>query len=158
MDDQQWAALSARLEAGETLDASALGALTEDGFGSGTVGLVWDAISWDRATAHLDVDARHHQPHGIVHGGVWCSLVESLASVAGAVRAAASGHIVVGVSNATDFLRAHRHGRVSAVATPIHVGRTQQLWQVEISRTSDGKVVARGQVRLHNLDPAVVTS
>jgi uncharacterized protein (TIGR00369 family) len=58
---------------------------------------------------------------------------------------------VVGVSNLTDFLRPHREGRVDAIASPVFVGRTQQLWAVEISRASDGKLVARGQVRLQNL-------
>ena len=58
---------------------------------------------------------------------------------------------VVGTSNLTDFLRSHSHGRVDAIATPVFVGRNQQLWSVEISRTSDGKLVARGQVRFQNL-------
>jgi 1,4-dihydroxy-2-naphthoyl-CoA hydrolase len=61
------------------------------------------------------------------------------------------GDIVVGVANATDFLRAHREGRVDLVAEPVHTGRTQQLWQVVISRATDGKPVARGQVRLQQL-------
>ena len=58
---------------------------------------------------------------------------------------------VVGTSNLTDFLRSHREGRVEAVGRPIFVGRTQQLWTVEISRASDGKLVSRGQVRFQNL-------
>jgi uncharacterized protein (TIGR00369 family) len=57
----------------------------------------------------------------------------------------------VGVSNLTDFLRPHRAGRLSVIATPIHQGRTQQLWQVEIRRPEDEKLVARGQVRLQNV-------
>ena len=55
------------------------------------------------------------------------------------------------VSNATDFLRPHRSGRLQVVAVPIQQGRTQQLWQVEIRRPEDGKLVARGQVRLQNV-------
>jgi 1,4-dihydroxy-2-naphthoyl-CoA hydrolase len=85
---------------------------------------------------------------------VWCSVVETVASIAGALRVAGEGRLTVGVSNITDFLRSHREGRVDAVATPIHVGRLQQLWQVELTRASDGKPVARGQVRLQNIDPA----
>ena len=157
MRGEEWTALCARLEAGETVDAAALDVLG-DGFGSGLVGLVWDTLAWERVTAHLDVDARHHQPHGLVHGGVWCSIVESTASVAAAVRAASAGHVVVGLNNTTDFLRAHREGRVVAAATQGDVGRSQQLWQVEIARASDGKAVARGQVRLQSLDPAQVAS
>jgi 1,4-dihydroxy-2-naphthoyl-CoA hydrolase len=147
------AAAGERLRAGETLDPAALGVFTSsaDVFGSSTLGLVWDGLSLDRVTAHLDCDERHHQPYGIVHGGVWCAVVESLASVGAALRAVAAGGVVVGVSNSTDFLRAHRTGRVDAVAEPLHVGRTQQLWQVVLTRAVDGKVVARGQVRLQQL-------
>jgi acyl-coenzyme A thioesterase PaaI-like protein len=54
----------------------------------------------------------------------------------------------VGVANQTDFLRPHRTGTLEALATPVHQGRTQQLWVTVISRISDGKPVARGQVRL----------
>jgi acyl-CoA thioesterase FadM len=63
------------------------------------------------------------------------------------------GHQTVGVSNATDFLRPHRNGRLQVVAVPIQQARTQQLWQVEIRRPQDGKLIARGQVRLQDIDP-----
>ena len=158
-DDGAMAAALARLEAGETLEADELAgmfALGRDGFGTVTLGLAWDRIALDATYAHLDIDDRHLQPYGIVHGGVWCAVVESLASVSAAIRVAGSGRFVVGVSNATDFLRSHRQGRVDAVATPIHVGRSQQLWQVELARASDRAAVARGQVRLLNIDPAQV--
>ena len=52
----------------------------------------------------------------------------------------------------TDFLRPQREGRLNVVAEPIQQGRTQQLWQVVITRAEDGKAVARGQVRLQNID------
>jgi 1,4-dihydroxy-2-naphthoyl-CoA hydrolase len=74
-----------------------------------------------------------------------------MASFGAALRASLTGDVVVGVSNSTDFLRAHREGRVDLVAEPIHTGRTQQLWQVVITRATDGKPVARGQVRLQQL-------
>lgn len=149
----------ARLQAGETVAAEELEGLfvlREDGFGTATLGLVWDRISLAEVVGHLEVDERHRQPYGIVHGGVWCAVVESLASVAAALQVAASGRFVVGVSNSTDFLRSHREGRVDAVATPVHVGRTQQLWQVVLSRADDGVPIARGQVRLANIDPTQV--
>jgi uncharacterized protein (TIGR00369 family) len=63
----------------------------------------------------------------------------------------------VGVSNATDFYRSHRTGKIRATATPVHRGRTQQVWQVEVSRTEDDALLARGQVRLQNIsDPTVI--
>jgi 1,4-dihydroxy-2-naphthoyl-CoA hydrolase len=159
--DGSMAAILARLQAGDSVQAEDLEGLfifEHDGFGTATLGLTWDRISLESVHAHLEIDDRHHQPYGIVHGGVWCAVVESMASVAAALQVAASGRFVVGVSNSTDFLRSHRQGRVDAVATPIHVGRSQQLWQVVLSRASDGAAVARGQVRLANVDPEQVGS
>lgn len=107
----------------------------------------------DRVTARVEVSAVHRQPYGIVHGGVHCALIETAASVGGALWAVEQGMSgAVGVSNTTDFLRSVRSGELHAEATPIHRGRTQQLWQVVVTRGSDGKPVARGQVRLHNID------
>jgi uncharacterized protein (TIGR00369 family) len=117
-----------------------------------TLGLVIDSVSADEVLGHLDPDDRHRQPYGLIHGGVYCSIVESLGSV-GAAAYAMDREMVgaVGLSNTTDFLRSHRDGRLEARATPIHRGRTQQLWLVEISRASDDKPVARGQLRVYNL-------
>ncbi|HEX7097413.1 MAG TPA: PaaI family thioesterase [Acidimicrobiales bacterium] len=115
--------------------------------------IVYDERTPARVTAHVDIDERHHQPYGIVHGGVWASIVESVASHGAALAAMEIDGVagVVGVSNLTDFLRSHQRGRVDAIASPVFVGRSQQLWAVEISRERDGKLVARGQVRFQNL-------
>lgn len=112
------------------------------------LGLEFVEASPDRLVARLDADERHHRPFGMVHGGVHASVVETVASVGGYLRVHDDGMSVVGVNNATDFIRPHSTGGLEAVGTPIHLGRTQHLWQVEIRRTSDGKLVARGQVRL----------
>jgi len=146
-----------RLRAGEALEGDQLAdleGLVTDRFGAGTLGLRWDRIARDRGEAHLDPTDQLHQPSGIVHGGVWCSVVESMASVCGTLAVLADGLVCVGAHNATDFLRPHREGRVLGVATPIHVGRSQQLWLVELRRASDDRAIARGQVRLANIDPA----
>lgn len=106
----------------------------------------------DRAVGRVEIAEYHHQPYGIVHGGVYCTLVETLASTGAALWAMSEGMVgCVGVSNMTDFFRATRRGVIVGEATPIHRGRTQQLWQVVITREEDGKMVARGQVRLQNL-------
>ena len=116
------------------------------------LGLEWDERSPSSMRAHVEIGRRHQQPYGIVHGGAWASIVESVASHGAAMTASEMGMAgVVGTSNLTDFLRSHEEGRVDVVGTPVFVGRTQQLWSVEISRPSDGKLVARGQVRLQNL-------
>jgi 1,4-dihydroxy-2-naphthoyl-CoA hydrolase len=116
------------------------------------LGLVFTEISPDRTRAQLDVVPKLLQPMGIVHGGVYCSMVESLASVAAYTWIAANGGgSVVGVNNNTDFLRAINSGTVYGAATPAHRGRRQQLWIVTIA-DSDDRLVARGQVRLQNLE------
>ncbi len=117
------------------------------------LGLEFTEISPDRTRAQLDVAPKLLQPMGIVHGGVYCAMVESLASVAAYTWMAAKGGegSVVGVNNNTDFLRAIGSGMIYGTATPIHRGRRQQLWQVSIV-DSDERLVARGQVRLQNLE------
>ena len=119
------------------------------------LGLEFTEISPDRTRAQLDVVPKLLQPMGIVHGGVYCAMVESLASVAAYTWMAARGGdgSVVGVNNNTDFLRAIGSGMIYGTAIPIHRGRRQQLWQVTIV-DSDERLVARGQVRLQNLENA----
>ncbi|WP_167666580.1 PaaI family thioesterase [Micromonospora narathiwatensis] len=116
------------------------------------LGLKFDEVSGDRVVIRWRVRPELHQPYGIQHGGVYCSVVETAASIGGAVWLGDQGQ-VVGVSNQTDFLRAVRDGELTAVGTPIHRGRSQQLWTVEIT-DDDGRLVARGQVRLQNLTAA----
>ena len=112
------------------------------------LGLEFDSVEPTRVSAYLDVDGRHHQPFGVVHGGVYASLIEAAASVGANVVVGVDGHTAVGVHNASDFLRPHADGRLLVVAEPVHIGKTQHLWQVVVTRDSDGKTVARGQVRL----------
>ena len=115
------------------------------------MGLEVDAVTASRVVGHMRLGPEHHTPWGIVHGGVYCSIIESLSSVCGHVWLSENGGgTVVGVNNNTDFLRAISGGTVHAVATPIHRGRRQQLWVTTIT-DDDGRVVARGQVRLQNL-------
>src|SRR6476619_1480834 len=113
------------------------------------LGLEFTEVSADRVVATWSAGERHHQPYGIVHGGVHASVVETLASV-GSAAWLGDGGTCVGVSNSTDFYRAVREGEMSSVATPIHQGRSQQVWLVE-THDGDGRLVARGQLRVQNL-------
>ena len=117
------------------------------------LGLQFTELNPDCARAHLEVTPKLLQPMGLVHGGVYCSMIESLASVAAYtwLNARGDGGNVVGVNNNTDFLRSINSGTVHATAEPIHRGRRQQLWLVTITDAND-RVVARGQVRLQNLE------
>jgi len=113
------------------------------------LGLEITEMRSDLVRATGTIGPQHRQPFGIVHGGIHCSVVETLASH-GAAASVDPGRRVVGVHNSTDFLRAEESGELTSVATPIHQGRTSQLWLVE-TRDNAGRLVARGQVRLQVL-------
>ncbi|MGY5885785.1 PaaI family thioesterase [Modestobacter lacusdianchii] len=113
-------------------------------------GLELTEVTGTRVTGHAELGPQHHTPWGVVHGGVYCSIVESAASVGASTAVADRGQFSVGVSNQTDFLRPVTAGRLDVVAEPVQQGRTLQLWLVTLTR-EDGKTVARGQVRLQNV-------
>lgn len=115
------------------------------------LGIRFTEATGDRVVAEWEAAPKHHQPYGIVHGGVHCSVFETLASFGAAMWLGDKGK-VVGVNNNTDFYRAVREGTLTTTATPIHRGRSQQVWLGETLDT-EGRTVARGQVRLQNLYP-----
>lgn len=114
------------------------------------IGLSFDEVTKDGVTASFEIRPELQQPYGILHGGVLCTVVESVGSVSGA---AWYGGPVVGTSNHTNFLRATRSGRLTARSTPVHRGKTQQLWDIDIT-DEQGRLVAKGQLRLANLSSA----
>ena len=127
------------------------GAAREDAW-TRTLGLRFTQVTPARVVAYLDAGPQHHQPYGVLHGGVYASIVEAVASYGAGNAALASGQRgVLGVSNSTDFYRSHSAGELMCVGLPVHEGRSAHVWQVEITRSSDGKLVARGQVRFHVL-------
>jgi uncharacterized protein (TIGR00369 family) len=105
----------------------------------------------DRATARFEVQNRHRQPFGIVHGGVYASLAEGLASGATYMQVAQDGKIAVGSSNYTSFLRPVSEGIVTADARALHSGRTSWVWGVEFM-TEAGKRCAISRVTLAVID------
>ena len=113
-------------------------------------GLEIDAHSGAEVTGHIDAGAGHHTPWGVVHGGVYAAAVETACSIGASTAVAGAGQFAVGLSNHTDFLRAHREGRLEVRAVQVHQGRTGQLWACDITR-EDGKLVAQGRVRLQNV-------
>lgn len=121
--------------------------LSGDAFAT-ALGLEVLTATGDEVLARLPVAPHLHQPYGIVHGGAYCTAVE-VAATRGAAAWLGDRGQVVGISNRTDFLRATRDGVLDVRATPVHRGRTQQLWAVSVTDGS-GRLVAQGQVRLAN--------
>lgn len=116
--------------------------------------LTFERMDRDGIDASWRAGSESHQPYGIVHGGVHSMVVEGLCSMAAALWLRQNGQgeesRVVGVNNSTDFYRAVSEGRLTSVCRPVHRGRSQQVWTVETA-DADGRLVARGQVRLQNL-------
>lgn len=106
----------------------------------------------EEVVAEMVIQPCHLQAYGIVHGGVYAGIIESLASIGAAVHAMSEGKSVVGLENHTSFLRATREGTLHAVATPLSRGRRSPVWECAI-RDDRQRLVATGRVRLLVLDP-----
>ena len=115
-------------------------------------GLVLDDVQSAHVTGWIDLGPDHHQPWGLIHGGVYTTAIESAASVGASTAVQDDGLVAVGVNNNTNFLRSMTDGRVTVDARAIQQGRTQQLWEVRITDDRE-RLVAIGQVRLQNIAP-----
>jgi uncharacterized protein (TIGR00369 family) len=115
------------------------------------MGITILSASPDEVTCEWEVTDKHHQGFGIVHGGVHCGVIETLASIGAAVVAHPRGQRVVGIENSTSFIRAVRSGKLRAVARPVTRGRMSQVWEAWI-RDEDERLVAQGRVRLLCVD------
>jgi 1,4-dihydroxy-2-naphthoyl-CoA hydrolase len=110
------------------------------------------AASADAVTCEWTVAEKHLQAYGIVHGGVYCGVIETLASVGAALVAMPRAQRVVGLENSTSFIRAVRAGtRLVGEARPVTRGRSSQMWEATVT-DPDGKLVAKGHVRLLCID------
>jgi uncharacterized protein (TIGR00369 family) len=104
-------------------------------------GLEFVEVSENEVRAKVVVGDEHKQPAGLVHGGVFASIAEAIASVATGLAVLPEGNVAMGMSNNTSFLRPITRGTVHAQATRLHRGRTTWLWDVVIS-DDDGRTCA----------------
>lgn len=121
------------------------------------LGMTFTRASADEVEVEVPVRPDLLQPYGLVHGGVYSSIIETAASVGAALFAMRSGQTTVGLENTTSFLRAVRSGKLIAIARPLHRGRATQVWEVEV-RNDQGKVAATGRVRLLCLEPGAAVA
>jgi uncharacterized protein (TIGR00369 family) len=104
----------------------------EDTF-DGLYGLEITECSEEIVRGRVQVRESVKQVMGLVHGGVYASMAESMASFGTAAAVAAEGKVAVGLSNQTSFVRPITEGQIHAVARRRHSGRTTWIWDVEIS-------------------------
>lgn len=111
------------------------------------LGLEFVAVDPDKLVAQLTVGEQHTQPYGIVHGGVYAGMIETLCSTGAALHVMPAGRSAVGLENTTTFLRAVRSGNLKGTARPIFAGKRSHVWEAEIHDERD-RLVATGRVRL----------
>ena len=111
-----------------------------------------ELVEVGRRTARLPVVPGVCQPMGIVHGGVYAAIAETLASMGTADGVLELGKVPLGMANNTSFLRPVSEGTVHAEARAFHRGRTSWLWDVEM-RNDDGKLCATARVTIAVRDP-----
>jgi 1,4-dihydroxy-2-naphthoyl-CoA hydrolase len=102
-----------------------------------TLGIELQELSAERVIATMPVDERTRQPFGILHGGASVALAETLASLGATMNVDLEQSVVVGVEINANHIRAKKDGIVTGTGTPIHVGRSTQVWEVRIVDEQD---------------------
>ncbi len=115
------------------------------------LGIEYTEVGEDSLTATMPVDARVHQPMGILHGGATAALAESVGSAASALKLDLKTQTAVGLELAINHLRSMRQGQVTATARAVHIGRRTHLWQIEI-RDQDERLIAQAKLTMIVLD------
>ncbi len=109
------------------MQAASQGTLVE------ALGIQFEVVSQERMVGTMPVGPATRQPFGLLHGGASVALAESLASVGGWLNVPdMAKQVVVGLEINCNHLRSKREGVVRGTATPVHVGRTTQVWSIEI--------------------------
>lgn len=115
------------------------------------LGIIFTEVGDDYLVATMPVNERTKQPIGIMHGGASCALAETVGSTAANYCVDQDHHYCVGLDINTNHLRAMREGQVIAVARPFHLGKSTQVWGIEI-KNKDGQLVS-----VNRLTMAVLT-
>jgi len=105
-----------------------------------TLGIEITEATKERVVARMPVGPKVHQPFGVLHGGASVALAETVASVAGWMNVDQATEVTMGIEINANHLRTKRDGVVTATATPVHVGRRTQVWDVRIV-DEEGKAV-----------------
>jgi 1,4-dihydroxy-2-naphthoyl-CoA hydrolase len=101
-----------------------------------TLGIVFTQIGDDFVRATMPVDARTHQPYGLLHGGASVALAETLGSMGAMLCCDVGRELPVGLDINANHVRGVTNGVVTGTARPLHIGRTTQLWEIRIEDES----------------------
>lgn len=105
-----------------------------------TLGITITEATPERVVAQMPVTPSVHQPFGILHGGASVALAETVASVGATLNLDLTKQRAVGLEINANHLRAKREGVLTAIATPLHRGRSTQVWAIEITDESGARI------------------
>lgn len=115
------------------------------------LGIEFLEVGDDFITARVPVDTRTKQPYGLLHGGVSVVLAETLGSC-GAAYSCPEGHRAVGLDINANHLKGATSGWVTGVTRPVHIGRTTQVWQIDMTNDA-GELTCVSRITMAVLGP-----
>lgn len=101
------------------------------------LGIKLESFTKDEVIMSMPVDERTHQPYGYLHGGASVLLAETVASMGGTLHIDLDTQAVFGMEINANHIRSKREGKVVATGTPVHIGRTSMVWNIEIRDEED---------------------
>ena len=116
------------------------------------LGIEITAVAADYVEGRMPVDGRTHQPMGLLHGGASVAFAETLGSIAAACRVDRTKQATVGLEINANHIKGVRHGWVRGRATPVHVGRSTQVWEIRITHEETGALVCISRITMAVID------
>lgn len=105
------------------------------------IGIELLEITKEKVVATMPVHGPTRQPSGLLHGGASVVLAETVASVGSYFLVKAENKVAVGLEINANHIRSMRDGKVKAVGTPLHLGRTTHVWEIKITDEATGKLI-----------------
>jgi len=102
-----------------------------------SLGIETVTMEKDKVVMTMPVDERTHQPFGYLHGGASVLLAETVASIGGSLNIDQEKEIVFGIEINANHVKSKRDGTVTAIGTPLHIGRTTMVWDIKINDEND---------------------
>jgi uncharacterized protein (TIGR00369 family) len=116
------------------------------------LGIEITELTDDYLEGRMPVDGRTHQPAGLLHGGASVALAETLGSLAASLRVDRTKQACVGLEINANHLKGVRNGWVRGRATPVHLGRSTQVWEIRISHEETGALVCISRITMAVID------
>lgn len=116
------------------------------------LGIIITAIGDNSMEAEMPVDRRTHQPYGLLHGGASVALAETLGSIAAHAYVNPATHFCVGLEINANHIKSVRDGFVVGKASPIHIGKSTQIWEIRITKKNTEELVCISRITIAVLE------